>query len=231
MHHGSLGGRFGGGTLGGGREIYLQCLFPTSLTTTGQDSELRHVRMWMPSMPYWSNSAPARRLAPFHEAARDNVYTTSLGRTYVQAPARTLELIPNPSPPLCFALRDMSFARYDLGAKKPSWTRGATQGLMAGLGRWGLNELSSDNLTPWHLSKTTRAIRRPSEKDSAADENCSHPKESPWEVYKKYTKKEKGKGDKWGTFPYVPVLHYSLNGAVGYVLVLHHSSKSDPPKS
>ena len=49
MHHGSLGGMFGGGggggTLGGGREIYLQCLFPTSLTTAGQDSELRHVRM------------------------------------------------------------------------------------------------------------------------------------------------------------------------------------------
>ena len=67
------------------RDIY-KCLFPTSLTTAGQDSELRHVRMWMPSMPYWSNSAPARRLAPFHEAARDNVYTTSLGRTYVQAP-------------------------------------------------------------------------------------------------------------------------------------------------
>ena len=110
----------------------------------------------------------------------------------------------------------MSFARYDLGAKKPSWTRGATQGLMASLGRWGLNELSSDNLTLWHLSKTTRAIRRPSEKDSAADENCSHPKKSPWEV--------------WGTFPYVPVLHYSLNGAVGYVPVLQHSSKSDPSK-
>ena len=45
MHHGSLGGMFGGGTLGGGRERYLQCLFPTSLTTAGQDSELRHVRM------------------------------------------------------------------------------------------------------------------------------------------------------------------------------------------
>ena len=36
-----------------------------------------HVRIWMPSMSHWSNSAPARRLAPFLQAATDNIYIQS----------------------------------------------------------------------------------------------------------------------------------------------------------
>ena len=93
-------------------------------------------------MSHWSNSAPARRLAPFLQAATDNIYIQShlcvtLMCNRIQPPAPSHPLTPLP-PPLCFAVSDMSFARYDLRWKRrrehgeplrdwwPAWAGGSS---------------------------------------------------------------------------------------------------------